>query len=42
MGFSCYNRASEKVTNFRCSFGKILKFPVLELIANKTGDAFFD
>jgi len=31
-----------KVTNFRCSFGKIPKIPVLELVANKTGDTFVD
>ena len=29
-----------KVTNFRCSFGKIPKIPVLELVVNKIGDTF--
>jgi len=27
-----------KVTNFRSSFGKLPKIPVLELVANKIGD----
>jgi len=33
-----------KITNFRSSFGKIPKIPVLELVANKIGlgDTFLD
>jgi len=31
-----------KMTNFRCSFEKIPKIPVLELGANKISDIFLD